>query len=351
MPNSRPIKRNNHYVPSVYLKQWATNGMVQTYRLLVPHERVHLWKSVSLKGIAHHRNLYTYVGESGETDEFETWLDRTFEAPAEPVIARALRGAPMSVADWQTLVRFTAAQDVRTPRRLKEFIDRQAQSLPQLMERTLAEGVRKFQGGSWRDHAEPPHPQLALAPDLFQVRITDTGEDMATVSVETTIGRRMWIECCRMLLTSTVQRLMRHRWTIWRAPPGITWPTSDNPVVRLNYYGPGHYDLKGGWGRPNGEILMPLSPTTLLYTKVGERPPRRGSVMPEPAAQSIRRILVENADRMVFEQTESDVALLRPRHVDATACAQEREALKNWGPEQSAAEQAVWEFKGSTKRC
>jgi len=349
MTNSHPLKRDNHYVPSVYLKQWATEGMVPTYRLLVPHERVHSWKLASLKGIAHHRNLYTYVGESGETDEFETWLDQTFEAPADTVIKRALSGAPMSVEDWQKLVRFTAAQDVRTPQRFREFMDRQTRSLPEMIERTLAEGLRKFQDGSWGNQPQPAHPPLALARDLFQVKITASGDDMAAVRVEATIGRRMWIECCRMLLTSTLQSLMRHRWTIWRAPPGITWPTSDNPVVRLNYYGPGHYDLQGGWGKANGEILMPLSPTALLYTKVGERPPRRDSVMPEPLAQSIRRILVENADRMVFDQSESDVPLLRPRHVDAAACAQEREAWKNWGPEQSAAEQAVWASMGATK--
>lgn len=342
MSSNRILKRDNHYVPSVYLKQWATNGLLPTYRLLVPHERVHLWKRASLKGIAFHRSLYTYIGREGETDEFETWLDRAFEAPAEPVIARAIRGAPLSVDDWQTLVRFTAAQDVRTPRRLREFMDRQAQALPPLMERTLTEGVRKFQDGSWKNQPQPSHPSLAPAPDLFQVKITDSGVDMATVRVETTIGRRMWIACCRMLLEQTLHRLIRHRWTIWRAPPGLTWPTSDNPVVRLNYYGLGQYDLRGGWGRTNGEILMPLSPTALLYTKVGERPPPRGSIMPEPVAQSIRRILVENTDRMVFDQTESDVPLLRPRHVDAAAWAQEQEAWKNWDPEQSAAEHAVW---------
>lgn len=341
MSINRPLKRDNHYVPSVYLKQWATNGLVPTYRLLVPHERVHLWKCASLKGIAFHRSLYTYIGREGETDEFETWLDQTFEAPAEPVIARAIRGAPMSVDDWQTLVRFTAAQDVRTPKRLREFMDRQARSLPPLMERTLAEGARKLQDGSWKHQPTPP-PTPGLAPDLFQVKITDADDGMATIRVEATIGRRMWIECCRMLLTTTFERLIRHRWTIWRAPPGVTWPTSDNPVVRLNYYEPGHYDLQGGWGNTNGEILMPLSPTTLLYTKVGERPPRRGSIMPEPIAQSIRRILVENADRMVFDRAESDVPLLRPRHVNAAACAQEREAWKNWEAEQNAAEGAIW---------
>jgi hypothetical protein len=29
------LRKDNHYVPKLYLKQWANNGKIPTYRLLV----------------------------------------------------------------------------------------------------------------------------------------------------------------------------------------------------------------------------------------------------------------------------------------------------------------------------
>jgi hypothetical protein len=41
--------------------------------------------------------------------------------------------------------------------------------------------------------------------------------------------------------------------------------------IPLNYYARGRYDFKGGWGNKGTEILLPLSPHHLLYTRVGHR--------------------------------------------------------------------------------
>src|SRR5699024_11588180 len=46
-------------------------------------------------------------------------------------------------------------------------------------------------------------------------------------------------------------------------------PTSDNPVINLNYYRKDKYDFNGGWGVDNTCIMMPLTPKHLLYTQVG----------------------------------------------------------------------------------
>jgi len=56
--------RDNHYLPRMYLKPWETaSGRVWTYRILVPHERVEIWKPFSSKSVGHHLHLYTQVGE------------------------------------------------------------------------------------------------------------------------------------------------------------------------------------------------------------------------------------------------------------------------------------------------
>lgn len=102
----------NHYVPKLYLKQWAASGLIPTYRLLVPSESCPFWKRQSLKGIAYHRHLYTYIKEDTATDEFERWLDSEFEAPAEEVIDRVVREASLTPEHWNRLIRFAIAQDL-----------------------------------------------------------------------------------------------------------------------------------------------------------------------------------------------------------------------------------------------
>lgn len=59
-PQGNEFQKDNHYVPRLYLKRWAdANNKVNTYRLLVPHQRRPLWKRRSAKGLAYHEHLYT----------------------------------------------------------------------------------------------------------------------------------------------------------------------------------------------------------------------------------------------------------------------------------------------------
>src|SRR5690606_27355925 len=130
------FRKDNHYVPKLYLKQWAHEGHISTYRLLVPSENVPLWKKHSLKGIAFHQYLYTYLAGQEETDEFEHWLDSEFESPAEEAIRRVVQEDRMCPEHWRRLVRFAVALDLRTPARLREFIRRQNETLQGLMDKT-----------------------------------------------------------------------------------------------------------------------------------------------------------------------------------------------------------------------
>ena len=139
------LRKDNHYVPKLYLKQWAKDGQVPTYRLLVPSERNPLWKSQSLKGIAFHQHLYTYVVGQKETDEFERWLDCEFEGPAEEAIRRVVQGEQMYPDHWRRLVRFAVALDVRTPARLRVFLQRQNETLPALMDDIVHRSVTRLQ--------------------------------------------------------------------------------------------------------------------------------------------------------------------------------------------------------------
>jgi hypothetical protein len=71
------------------------------------------------------------------TTIFEIWLDREFEKPAEEPLRKASTGARMSYDDWKQLIRFVAAQDVRTPAYYWEQAQRADEQFPELMQTTI----------------------------------------------------------------------------------------------------------------------------------------------------------------------------------------------------------------------
>lgn len=334
----KQLRKDNHYVPKLYLKQWALNGNIPTYRLLVPNENYPLWKEHSLKSIAFHQHLYTYFAGQEETDEFERWLDSEFESPAEVAISRVTREQRLSPEHWERLFRFAVAQDVRTPARLREFLARQRETLQDFMNETIEDSVRKLEKAV---KSGTPLPEtVADSANAFplKVSIENNTDGSGKLEAKTIVGRRLWLWNVRHLLTSTINRLPAYRWTILHAPTGISWPTTDNPVVRLNFTNSSNYDFGGGWGVENGDIFLPLSPKHLLYTCVGRRTWQRGTTLNEGTAQLMRKIIIEHADRYVFAQDTSDIHLIRPRTVCSETFKREKAAWQSWHREQCQAE-------------
>ncbi len=343
------IKRDNHYVPHSYLKRWADDqGDVWSYRILVPHAKSSLWKAHSPKSLGYHQHLYTRMTASGESDDVERWFDTAFESPAGPVLQQAVTNRRLSSEDWKLLVRFLAAQDVRTPARLLERLQHWNETLQSDVDEITRDAVYKLEE-SKRTGApipvEEPHPDAEMFPVNTRIEI-EPGEEAGLLRVEATVGRSLWLWSLRHLLTRTLNVLHQHRWTILRSPPGVEWLTSDNPVVRLNYHDAQRYDFKGGWNSRGTVIFMPLSPTHLMFTQIGPEPRlQRGTVVSSDFAMQIQKITVEHAHRYVFgRSSDARAALWRPRKVDARAFQAEAEQWKSWNADQSRAEREI--FRG-----
>ncbi|MDC3738127.1 DUF4238 domain-containing protein [Pseudomonas syringae] len=335
------IRKDHHYVPKLYLKNWAQDGLINTYRLLVPNENSAIWKKQSLKGIAFHQHLYTYLSSQEETDEFERWLDMEFENPAAEAIRRVVQNDRMSPEHWRRLVRFAVALDVRTPARLKDFINRQNDSLHALMDQSMRSSIDRLEAAVRRNEPFPSYSEDKDALSLFKISIEASPCGGGYAKAETVVGRRMWIWQMKQLLTSTLGRLPAHKWTVLHPPVGISWPTSDNPLVRLNFQDAANYDFGGGWGAKNGDIMLPLSPRHLLYTCVGNRVLPRGTVLDAPTAKLIGNIIIEHADRYIFAQEPGDIHLRRPRVACPLTFKNETAAWKNWHEEQTQAERQI----------
>ncbi|GAB3344958.1 DUF4238 domain-containing protein [Lysobacter tyrosinilyticus] len=331
------FRKDNHYVPKVYLKQWVTGGVIPTYRLLVQNDACPLWRSHSLKGVAYRQHLYTYLIGDEATDEFERWLDSEFEGPAEEAIDRVIREQRLTKDHWRRLARFAVAQDARTPARLKEFLARQAKLMPDLMDRIVLDTARQLEDSVER--ATLAKKTLAISKDFpLKVSVGREADGKGTLSAKTVVGRRLWIWSLRHLLTNTIEKLPTNRWTILHAPEGVSWPTTDNPLVRLNFFSPSNYNFDGGWGVPNGDILLPLSPKHLLFACIGRKSWVRGTKLNLSTALLIRRMIIEHGDRYVFAKEPGDIHLIRPRIVSPDGYKAEQEAWKKWHSEQTQSE-------------
>lgn len=336
--------RDNHYVPCEYLKAWESSpGRVWLYRVLVSHTKVPLWNEKSIRGVAYHAHLYTRLAVGGATDEIEQWFDREYETPAAEVLQKVVSDSRLQPSDWRVLIRFLSAQDVRTPARLVEFLQRWYESFPDFFQTTLEKSVEKLESMKARGEeiSIAPFPQA----DYFPIRVTteiQPGQEFGTIKAESVVGRALWLFSIKHLLSKTAEILQQHRWTIMAPPKGVEWFTSDDPVVRLNFHNHSKYDFGGGWGSKGTEIFMPISPNHLLYTQVGSQPPQRGKQFSSEQAKIIRHCIAEHAHRFIFaSKPDANMASLRPRTVNAEILKDEDAQWSKWHEEQTEAEKKL----------
>jgi len=312
------------------------------YRTLVSRPEIPLWRKRAIKGIAYHAHLYTRIAAGQETDEIEKWLDREFEAPAEEALQRATSDERLTSKHWTQLVRFLAAQDVRTPARLIENLSRWRRDAQHLLDSTLRESVKKIAAAKT---SEEPNVISGNNSEYIPLHVTAEASPhlgSGKLRAHLVVGRGLWLFSIKHLLTKTISVLHQHRWSILSPPDDLRWFTSDDPVIRLNYCGENKYDFRGGWGSRRSEILLPLGPRHLLYTHIGERPPPRGEVLTPAKAVAIRRIIAEHAHRMILAASpHEDMPLLRPRVVNDQLFRQDQEQWRKWHEDQATAERKL----------
>jgi hypothetical protein len=334
--------RDNHFVPQASLRRWAdADNKVWCYRLLVPDVRVPPWRRHSVRSIAYHEHLYTSALAGEETDRFEQWIGQEFEGPGQEAIEKAVSERRLTRQDWMALVRYAAAQDVRTPARYLEHTRRWNVEVPQLLDETLTHSLAEWEAAdtATRDalRSKPRDPETADFPVLVTVT-RDPTRGGGRLRVETIVGRQMWLASMRLWLTRSIGALYEHRWSIMRAPDGVTWITSDDPVIRLNYMSEREYNFGGGWGSAGSEFIFPLSPKHLLYTQIGKRHDSRITASPQ-LAERLQRFIAEHAHRWIYAAAPSSyVEKVRPRQVDRAQFVDELRGWAEWHQNQMAAE-------------
>jgi hypothetical protein len=336
------IARHSHYVPEAYLRGWSDAGgnTAHAYRLLVPHADYPIWERRPIRSLLAFTDLYTSVGpDGGESDVFERWVNYHIETPAAEPLEKVRADGRLTREEWRALAMYVAALDLRTPARYVELMVQWGQMVPDILRRTLTSTLRdleeKAAAGERIEATPSPSPDIP-----FPLRVTtkrNAEGQGGWLRAEITMGRQMWVHDMQRMLANGAKRLREHRWSILRPAAGLEWVTSDVPVLRLNYYGPGKYDFKGGWDRKNGEILVPLSPRHLLYTRMGSRW-RSDETLSRDTTMQFMELLAQRAERsIVARQPSAEAERLKPRAVNLRAYLDEEKAQCQWHDMQTRA--------------
>jgi hypothetical protein len=268
------IARDNHYVPQFLMRQWATEGKIFLYRILVSAPTVPEWQPKPTGSVGFRDDLYTSFLGGREVDEFEKWT-QTIEAPASISVQKLTAGAKLTPQDWRNILRLVALQDLRTPQGFLELRKLWERIVPDALNRSIEEAIEQLERADRPGETLPEHPG---GPDpirrLVRIEIEppeQPASDKARIRATVPAGRRLWLETIRSLTENVARVLCTHRWSVAAPFDDLQWPLPDHPVLRLNWNSESDYNFDGGWNSPGTEVMMPLSPRHLLYVKVGAK--------------------------------------------------------------------------------
>ena len=327
---------DNHYVPCQYLKRWANeHNRIWTYRTLVSHHKVPLWEERSVKSTGFQDDLYTIRVNGKEYDSVERWFNTEFESPAAPVIEKVVTDKKLCQEEWDILLRYLAAQDLRTPGKIKILLNQWQTNIPASIQTSLCELANYLQNrpalSAQLQRRKMYHGSNGL-PMSIEVNVNHD-KQYIQVNAQLDLGKELYIASLLRGLEHTYKILLQHHWVVLHPFAGKEWPTSDKPVICMDYFNHKHYHLQSGWGKKHANILFPLDPWHLLFTEVGAKNVQHIKKMDYSSewTEFLINVICENAYRSVLAL--HPLKYMNRRHhriIDPAQFQKEQQERKAW---------------------
>lgn len=321
------INRDNHYVPQMYLRQWATGNRIMEYRLLVPHEGMHLWSNPGLSHVAVQKDLYVRVADNEESDDFEIDFNRLIETPATKPLRALCNGEKLTSEEWIIINDYILAQYMRTP----AFYLKSHDSIQKATEAALNEMTFDFNVPSEKRTQNTNNKENTLLPvDIkFSRGVPDVKH--ATLEINTVVGKNAWLMAIYNSFSSKsdIRNTFRKlKWSIVTCHSNYEWPTSDNPFTVVNPNG--FTEFTNGLTNRQNVFLLPISPSIVLMSKPVGRFDWRIDA-DEQQTKYIIQYIVKNAYQYIYAKHEDIyIPSLRPRTVDLELFNKIRSMFENW---------------------
>ena len=331
--DKQKLGRNNHYVPRMYLKQWAdSNNKICLYNLLVSNENVPVWNKQSISRTASMGNLYVRMDGELESDDFEDYFAHSFEDPASEPLRKVCNGERLNTKEWMTLIDFVTAQYVRTVSfyiRMQPIVAKNIQSAIDGVLSGIENGIVDYRIKN--DMNSGDGIDMSLLPLDVKITKENEGDAHAFLSVETVAGKSSWLMCIKRFLgkNSVVMKWMRGlHWSVIESHPNVSWPTTDTPLVIINpHKQPGSFI---GVGEPGNVFIFPISPSKALIAK-NEKRLRYGFKPSYEQSLLIKQAIVNNALLYIYSDHEdNDIVNMRSRIVSESEYKKVHASLDRW---------------------
>lgn len=309
------LKRDNHFVPKFYLNAWKNkNGKVFEYNKIAPSEKSRLWNEKSTTAVCYIRNFYVQKIDGVETDYLERIFDKNYEDFAEMALKKAINEERLTPTDWKKIINLIASQIFRTPscyikimQTLEKTFEETMSSIPNYIDKNDNKNILKI------DNNDKPILDIDFNIKIEDMNIEKENKKYFRFSLD--INKDLYLNCLRAMLENYVQILQKHKWNVVKLDDNVIIPTSDNPVILLNYYKDNTYDLKGGIDNNGGEIIFPISPNKVIYTQIGKRTMLKKFDF--KTSFKIKKFILENARNTIISSFEdAEIEKIQPRVVD-----------------------------------
>ena len=188
------ITRDNHYLPEFLLRQWASEGKIFLYRILVSAPTVLEWQQKPTSSVGFRDDLYTLFSGGREVDEFEKWT-QAIETPAATSIHKLTAGSQITPQDWRNIIRLVALQDLRTPQGFLELRKLWDRIIPDALNKSMEEAIEHLESA----HARGRDPIGRLV--RIEIEPPDEpGSGKAKIRATVPSGRHLWLETVRNLM-------------------------------------------------------------------------------------------------------------------------------------------------------
>lgn len=340
-PKSEPttqanIARNNHVIPQMYQLGWSNDGKnIWEYKTIVHDERYPAWNYQPISSIGVRKNIYVRKSDGVERDDFEHMFNERFETPATDPLRRAREGEVLSDEDMAAIIRFICAQHVRTLGFFFASREVNATYIPEAMRETLEE-IRdgkpaKNDASTVSDSATKEIAFNELVP--ITMTLFDYDEEHTGVKFEMTMGKGFWLSEIQHHLNDQsllMRALCSLEWSIVDAPEGVSWPTSDRPLVLGVFLPNGKTTCV--YGLMEAHILLfPISSQKLLATCLRDNLPSKHFVASAEGAKLFREMIINNAFLYVYSAcADNEVQTIRPRVVDDEEATRIEHELEAW---------------------
>lgn len=303
------MKTRNHYVSRCYLKMWENpNKDLFEYKKNIPNSNFRIWSKRKPSQIGFLNNFYIFFNknESKEkefSDIYEEIFSKNFENELGKILEKIDKDQNLEPNELDILFKFIAVQRYKTIDGFFRTMDIITQEeYEQEIMKVIKESDNDYQNGRIGSKLNLTKKNDVLSP-LDADIIPNQGVKITYIK-----GRNNLLICLKRLMDNVYKCLYNHCWTILKAPDNKEWITSDNPIITKKDLNQNNiYNFEGGFDEPQAEIMVPISPKYLLYTKIGFPLKCSKFQVNDEIYESIIKLICENATESIYSRSENSL--------------------------------------------